>query len=481
MKKMLKELPATIKECLEQISSNGEGLIFLVRNSILQGSLSDGDIRRALLEGAELNDSVEDFINKNVHSLTEFSSPIEIHKAFSPGIKFVPVLNIDGLVKKVLRIGESSFIPLSEPNLSLRESEYLNEAMKSGWISSAGNYVEMFEKSFANYVDSKYAITVSNGTLGLVLALKMLEIGVGDEVIVPNVTFGATANAVCQVGAIPIFADIDQNTMCMDLESFRSKITNKTRAVIPVHLYGNAADVVEINKIAKNSNFYVIEDAAEAVGTRISGKHVGTFGDIGVFSFFANKTITTGEGGMLVLNNEQLYSKGKMMRSHGFSPNNRYWHETWGTNMRMTNLQAAIGCAQMERVTELVEIKQKNAGIYKEFLSSLFPTKITYVKERTDCENSHWLFVIKLKDKNLIQKLETHLVSNQIETRRIFYPLNIQPAFEKYNSKNEIFSGSVAAYENGICLPSSTLLSLEQIRKITSVISSFFESIAEKS
>ena len=257
MKKMLKELPATIKECLEQISSNGEGLIFLVRNSILQGSLSDGDIRRALLEGAELNDSVEDFINKNVHSLTELSSPIEIHKAFSPGIKFVPVLNIDGLVKKVLRIGESSFIPLSEPNLSLRESEYLNEAMKSGWISSAGNYVEMFEKSFANYVDSKYAITVSNGTLGLVLALKMLEIGVGDEVIVPNVTFGATANAVCQVGAIPIFADIDQNTMCMDLESFRSKITNKTRAVIPVHLYGNAADVVEINKIAKNSNFYV--------------------------------------------------------------------------------------------------------------------------------------------------------------------------------------------------------------------------------
>ena len=481
MDKLLLELPATIKKCLEQISANGEGLLFLVSNSKLQGSLSDGDIRRALLGGANLNDSVENIVNKKVHSLNELSSPIEIHKAFAPGIKFVPVLDDDGFVKKIIKVGESNFIPLSEPNLGFLESEYLNNAMKSGWISSAGNYVELFEKTFAKYVDSKFAISVSNGTLGLVLGLKMLDIGLGDEVIVPNLTFGATANAVCQVGATPIFADIDDNSMCLDAESLRSKITSKTRAIIPVHLYGNAANLVEIKKIAKESKIYLIEDAAEGLGTRLDGKHVGTFGDIGVFSFYANKTITTGEGGMVVFNDEALLEKGKMMRSHGFSLNNRYWHETWGTNMRMTNLQAAIGCAQMERIEEFVEKKRNNAKIYKEFLQSLHPEHIEYIKDQGDCENSHWLFVIKLIDKNLMQSLEAYLRSNQIETRRIFHPLNVQPAFKKYCLEGEIFEGSVKAYETGLCLPSSTLLSLEQIRKITSVISRFFDEVNKKS
>ena len=481
MNKLLIELPATIKQCLEQISTNGEGLLFVVHNSILQGSLSDGDIRRAILNGATLNDSVENFLNKNVHYLNELSAPIEIHKAFSPGIKFVPVVSGDGFVKRIMKIGESNFIPLSEPNLGFLETEYLNEALKSGWISSAGNYVEMFEKLFANYVGSKHAISVSNGTLGLVLALKMLDIGAGDEVIVPNTTFGATANAVCQVGAIPIFADIDEHSLCLDIESFKSRITEKTRAVIPVHLYGNAADLTEIQKIAKKSNVYVIEDAAEALGTRIAGKHVGTFGDIGVFSFYANKTITTGEGGMIVLNNDALQAKGKMMRSHGFSPNNRYWHEIWGTNMRITNLQAAIGCAQMERIDELVMAKQNNARIYRDLLKNLYPSHLTFIKELSGTENSHWLFVVKLKDKELTSSLELYLRAHQIETRRIFYPLNIQPAFEEYNLKKVIFKGSTEAYDSGLCLPSSTLLSPEQIQKIAYVISNFFNETKEKS
>jgi perosamine synthetase len=269
--------------------------------------------------------------------------------------------------------------------------------------------------------------------------------------------------------------------MCLDVESLKSKITSKTRAVIPVHLYGNAANLVEIKRIAKESNIYLIEDAAEGIGTRLNGKHVGTFGEIGIFSFYANKTITTGEGGMIVFNDEALWERGKMMRSHGFSLNNRYWHETWGTNMRMTNLQAAIGCAQMERIEEFVEKKRNNAKIYKEFLKSLHPEHIEYIKDQDDCENSHWLFVIKLIDKNLTQSLEAHLKSNQIETRRIFHPLNVQPAFKKYFLETEMFEGSKKAYENGLCLPSSTLLSLEQIHKITSVISSFFYEVNKKS
>jgi perosamine synthetase len=475
------ELPATIKECLEQISLNGEGIIFLVSNSKLKGSLSDGDIRRALLSGAKLNDSVENIFNKKVHCLSELSSPTEIHKAFTPGIKFVPLLDKEGFVKQILKVGESSFIPLSEPNLGFLESEYLNDAMKSGWISSAGNYVELFEKTFAQYVDSKYAISVSNGTLGLVLALKLLDIGPGDEVIVPNLTFGATANAVCQVGATPVFADIDRDTMCLNPNSMKSKITNKTRAVIPVHLYGNAADLITIKDLAKEFKIYVVEDAAEAIGTRIGGKHVGTFGDIGVFSFYANKTITTGEGGMIVLNNELLYQKGKMMRSHGFSPNNRYWHETWGTNMRMTNLQAAIGCAQMERIELFVAKKQYNARIYKEFLKELHPTSIDYIHDQNNSENSHWLFVIRLKDEHLVESLETFLRSSKVETRRIFHPLSMQPAFKNYDLEKNVFKESSNAYETGLCLPSSTLLSIEQLEKITSLIINFYNNINKKS
>jgi perosamine synthetase len=184
---------------------------------------------------------------------------------------------------------------------------------------------------------------------------------------------------------------------------------------------------------------------------------------------------------MVVFNDEALWERGKMMRSHGFSLNHRYWHETWGTNMRMTNLQAAIGCAQMERIEEFVEKKRNNAKIYKEFLKSLHPEHIEFIKDQSNCENSHWLFVIKLVNKNLTQSLEARLRSNQIETRRIFYPLNIQPAFKKYCSEKELFKGSEKAYETGLCLPSSTLLSLEQIRKVTSVISGFFDEVSKKS
>ena len=480
MNKLIIELPTTIRQCLLHLSKNGQGILFLTHNSKLQGSLSDGDIRRALLNGFSLEDNVETIINRDVKTLSNLASPIEVHRAFSHGIEFVPLVNAGGLVEKIIRVNDHSLIPLSEPNLSFLETEYLNDAMSSGWISSAGNYVEMFEKTFANYVGSKNAISVSNGTLGLVLALKMLKIGIGDEVIVPNLTFGATANAVCQVGATPIFVDVTRETLCIDTKNLKKSISKKTRAIIPVHLYGNAADMVEIQNIAKEFKLFVIEDAAEAIGTRISGKHVGTFGDIGVFSFYANKTITTGEGGMIVFNDEKLLSTGKMMRSHGFSPSKRYWHETWGTNMRITNLQAAIGCAQMERVDEFVRIKQQNAIIYKDLLKHLCPANLVFLEENLAVENSHWLFVIKLKNDMLTALLESYLKEHQIETRRIFYPLNIQPAFEKYDSKRIKYTASTEAFASGLCLPSSTLLSIDQIQKITFHISNFFNNLTSK-
>jgi len=473
--RLVVELPITIGECLRCISSNAAGMVFLTQDFKLIGAISDGDVRRALLDGVSIDDSAEAIVNRKVVTLSENSNPKEVHTAFSLGRKLVPLISSDRSIIKILKIDSHNLIPVSEPNLGYLETEYLNDAMKSGWISSAGNYVGMFESNFSNYIESSHALAVANGTLGLVLALKMLEIGPGDEVLVPNLTFGATANAVVQVGAVPVFVDVNRDDLCMDVSKLKNLITPKTRAIIPVHLYGYAADIINIVRIAKEFNLYVIEDAAEALGTKVSGKHVGTFGHIGVFSFFANKLITTGEGGMLTFNDEKLLKKGKLIRSHGFSEANRYWHESWGTNLRITNIQAAIGCAQLERIEELLSIKKATAKKYRDLLSNMTPKHITFLVERPSTECSHWLNVIKTNDRSVTKNLSTFLIQNQIETRPIFYPLNTQPAFRQFHSTGMEYPQSFNAHEVGLCLPSSTLLTIDQIQRVCFQISRFFE------
>ena len=463
---MIIKLPATLRHAMKQLSQSGEGVLFLTSDNELVGSITDGDIRRALLQEFDLDASVELIANKQPKTLSENSSPVEVHQAFNKSVRFVPVVNQFGNILRIISREQKTIIPLAEPNLSGVEIELVNEALNSNWISSSGSYVKEFEELFAKYTGATNALTVSNGTLGLVLAMKVLGIEPGDEVIVPTLTFGATANAVIQIGAIPVFADSSPIDMNVDLEQVRSAITKKTRAIIVVHLYGSPVDLEGFRNLANEFDLILIEDAAEAIGSRINGEHVGIFGDAGVFSFFANKTITTGEGGMIVFRDDKNSDQAKMMRSHGFSPQNRYWHEIWGTNMRITNLQAAIGVGQMGRVDELVQSKIRNAAIYIDTLAPLRNKGLIFPTIKKGFTNSHWLFVLRFLEDPKIDELISFLSDNHIEARRIFTPLHRQPAFSTYQKSKNEFASAEKAFQNGICLPSSTKLKPEEIQRI---------------
>ena len=262
----------------------------------------------------------------------------------------------------------SKFIPISQPSITQKEIDYVSDAIQSGWVSSLGKYIDMFEANFAEYCGTDFALTVSSGTTALHLALLAMGIGDGDEVIVPDFTFVATANAVRYTGANVVTVDIDQETLCLAPEAVRAVITQKTKAIIPVHVFGHPANMPELIKIADEHGVRVIEDAAEAHGAEVNSKRVGSLGDCGVFSFYGNKIMTSGEGGMITTDNKELYEKMKYLRDHAMSKDKRYWHTEIGYNYRMTNLQAALGVAQLERIDEIIEKKIDIFNWYKKEL-----------------------------------------------------------------------------------------------------------------
>lgn len=465
---------SSLREVMEFLVSSGQRIAFLVEGERLIAVLSDGDIRKAILSGASLDSMARSYANTRFKFVREDADPVEIHKAFGgEGITHLPVVDSEFQLISILTAEDNATLPISEPNLSIVERNYLIEAFDSGWISSQGRFVEEFENRFKHYVGSSHAVAVSNGTIALVLALKILGISSEDEVIVPNVTFGATANAVVQVGAKPRFVDVDTNSGNLDLGCVENSITEKTKAIIPVHLYGYPAKMPEIMLLAKKYNLYVIEDAAEALGSRINGRHVGTFGDFGTFSFFANKTITTGEGGMLVFNREEFLSKARMMRSHGMSPSRKYWHETWGSNFRLTNLQSAIGVAQMSRIEELVKAKIDIAFEYNRILSTNTDLVGVLLPHEIDLVHSHWLTSIQSKGEISIDNLSSYLRSEGVETRKAFSPLNKQPAFSAYCNEATNFPNSELFSGRTLCLPSSTNVSLDQIERVCRLILKF--------
>lgn len=259
-------------------------------------------------------------------------------------------------------------IPVSRPFLSELEIDNVTNAVKSGWVSSLGAYIDEFERLFADFCGVRHAVSVSNGTVGLHLALVALGIGEGDEVIVPDLTFVASANAARMAGAIPVFADVRRDSYCVDPASVRQAVTPRTRAIMPVHLYGHPADMSAIKTIASEHSLAVVEDAAEAHGAAIDGNRVGSLGDCGVFSFYGNKIVTTGEGGAITTNDGSLAARIRMLRDHAMSSETRYWHTELGYNYRMTNLQAALGVAQMKRVDFLIESRMRLLDAYRNIL-----------------------------------------------------------------------------------------------------------------
>ena len=368
-----------------------------------------------------------------------------------------------------------AFIPVCEPMLAGNELKYVTEAVSTGWISSSGKYVTEFENQFAEYCGCKYGIAVCNGTIALHLALIGLGIGKGDEVIVPTFTMIASAFAVCYTGAKPVFVDADKDTWNIDVKKIEEKITSKTKAIMPVHIFGKMCDMDAIHALAKKYILYVLEDAAEAHGASYHGVKAGASSDIAAFSFFANKNITTGEGGMVVTNNKEFYDRARYFKNVCFpldGPRN-YQHEDIGYNYRMSNVVAAIGLAQVEKADDYKEMRIRNHQLYKKYLSDV--TGILFQSEPDkDCIDVCWMNTIVIdpaKYGHHKDELIAHLKENEIDTRLLFTGMHKQKAMMDYGCD---CSGEYPVCEwlteNGFYLPSSSSLTEEQIIFISKVI-----------
>lgn len=360
------------------------------------------------------------------------------------------------------------YIPVYQPDLSGKERDYVLECLDSTWISSKGKFIPAFEEGFRNFVGCRYAASVSNGTVALHVALLALGIGPGDEVIVPTLTYVASANAVTYTGATPIFVDSEPDTWQISPEDIRAKITSRTKAIMPVHLYGAPCDMDAIMAIAAEHGLLVVEDCAEAIGTLYKGQHVGTFGDISTFSFFGNKTITTGEGGMVVTNNQTLYERSVHFKGQGLAVSRQYWHDAVGYNYRMTNICAAIGLAQLERIDTFLSEKRRVADRYMQRLHGL---PLEFQAERSDTRHSYWMVSFLLNDSEKRDPLRAHLAERQIETRPVFYPVHTMPMYER---RFELHPAAESIGWRGISIPSWPGLTEDDIDRVTSAIGSFF-------
>ncbi|KAA1010670.1 DegT/DnrJ/EryC1/StrS family aminotransferase [Paraburkholderia panacisoli] len=358
--------------------------------------------------------------------------------------------------------------PVYSPYLNGREKALVVDCIESTWISSKGKYVGQFEESFGSWLDAEHAITVSNGTVALHVALAALGIGPGDEVLVPTLTYIASANAVKYTGADVVFVDSERAYWQIDIEDAERKITSRTKAIMVVHLYGQATDMDAVMALAKKHSLYVIEDCAEAIGTRYGDTHVGTIGDVGCFSFFGNKTITTGEGGMVVTNDAELARKIRHLRSQGVSSEREYWHDAIGFNYRMTNLCAAIGCAQMESIDDLIAKKLQIAEWYRQSLAGL-PLHVHSTRPGT--QHSYWMVSVLVDDARERDPFRDALQLDGIETRPLFYPVH---QMQMYAAPGQNFPIADDISSRGINLPSYPALMRDDITFICERVRDFF-------
>jgi perosamine synthetase len=359
------------------------------------------------------------------------------------------------------------FVPLYRPFLGGREKEYVDQCLDTSWISSRGTFVERFEAAFGQFIGSPHVTSVCNGTVALHLALKTLGLGPGDEVIVPTLTYVASVNAILQAGATPVFADSLDATWQIDPADIRRKITPRTRAVLAVHLYGHPCDMAELAAICSEFGLLLIEDCAEAFGSYYDDKHVGTFGDAATFSFFGNKTITTGEGGMVVTRTKELREIAYHLKTQAVSPDREYWHDAVGYNYRMTNICAAIGLAQLENAKFILDKKRLIADWYRQELEGL-PLKA--LGEAPDTTNSYWMYSFLVDNQEARQPLRDWLKARNVETRPLFHPCHTLP----HCRTDEVFAVAESLSARGINLPSFPDLSEDQVRGICRHVRSFF-------
>lgn len=356
--------------------------------------------------------------------------------------------------------------PVYKPRFSGRERELVLDCIDTTWISSKGKYIGEFERAFAQRIGVKHAIAVSNGTVALHLALAAIGIERGDEVIVPTLTYIASANAVRYTGADVVFADSEPKFWQLDVADAARRITPRTKAIMPVHLYGQACDMAAVQKLAREHGLKVIEDCAEALGTRIGDKFAGSFGDISTFSFFGNKTITTGEGGMVVTNDDAVADLATRLRGQGLAAGREYWHDVVGFNYRMTNICAAIGCAQLEILDDNLRRKRQIADWYRQKLEGL-PVRVH--NEGPGSTHSYWMVSIMIDPKDR-DPLREHLKAAGIETRPLFYPVH---KMDMYRRPGETFPVAEDLSGQGMNLPSYPELSEADVGEIADAVRGF--------
>jgi perosamine synthetase len=362
-------------------------------------------------------------------------------------------------------------IAVSHPVLNGNEKTYVMECLDSTWISSIGRFIGLFEESVASFCGVRHAVACSSGTTALHLALLACGIGPGDEVIVPAVTYVAAANAVRYCGARPVFVDVEKDTGNLDPGLIEPAITERTRAILVVHLYGHPADMDPILQLARRLKLHVIEDGAEALGAEYFGRRVGSMGDVAIFSFFGNKTVTTGEGGMVVTSSETIAEKARLLRGQGMDPQRRYWFPVVGYNYRMTNIEAAIGLAQMEGVEARLEERRRLAGWYRQYLGRLSEV-VDLPVERAEVRHSYWLYTIHLRETANLSRDELAVALSQagIETRPVFYPMHWLPPYKEPAGRYPVAESFSI---RGLSLPTHSLVSEEDVAYIADQIEAF--------
>jgi perosamine synthetase len=356
--------------------------------------------------------------------------------------------------------------PVYTLSLTGNEKKYVLDCLDTSWISSRGSYIDLFEKAFAKYLQADRASAVSNGTVAMHLALLALGIKKGDEVIVPTLTYVASVNAIKYVDATPVFTDSLESTWQMNPEDIERKITPRTKAVIVVHLYGHPAEMSRIVEVCRKHNLFLVEDCAESIGSEYEQKKTGTFGDIAAFSFYGNKTITTGEGGMVVSNSQDLIDRVNLLKMQGVDPGKQYWHNIIGYNYRMTNICAAIGLAQLEKVEETI---QKKLLIAKTYRACFDAAGISYHSTAAHVLNTYWMFSVLASSSSQRDPVRKQLLDNfGIETRPVFHPVHTMPMYSSHD--NSDYPVAVDLGSRGINLPSYPGLSVEDVKFISQCV-----------
>ncbi len=370
------------------------------------------------------------------------------------------------------------FLPVAEPDISGNEKRYVNEALDSGWISSNGKFIGRFEEEFAAYCGTSHAVACCNGTVAIHLLMLAMGIGEGDEVLVPSFTYIASANAVTYTGATPVLVDSETEHWNVDTAKLEQAITPRTKAIMAVHLYGHPADMLAIDQVAKRHGLLVIEDAAEAHGAEVEGRRVGGLSLAATFSFYGNKIITTGEGGMVTTNDEQLAKKMRSLRGQGMDPERRYWFPIVGYNYRMTNVAAAIGCGQLERIDSFLERRREIAGLYIQLLEPhcerygmQLPGEAIWAK------NVHWLMCLRVPVE-FRDRLMQHLMEHSIDSRPFFPPLHELPIYsaERFHGGRDL-SGATELGATGMNLPTSNTMTTQDVKRVCDCILGFFEGL----